>query len=96
LLGVFLLRDVANLALDHALALFLISVAHYLHADGPVRRGLERNIFIANVSVRLQFPKGLLCRFGIFEQADLPQCLADKLLMLVTQQFDQVRIGIGD
>src|SRR5580692_5057069 len=75
LLGIFALRDVANIALNQTLALFCISVADHLHADRLPALRCERHVFVANIAVRTQLLKSDTRSLRILEEADFPECL---------------------
>src|ERR1700691_1157120 len=92
----FPLRDIANVALNHGLAIFSIDVANHLYIDGASDFAPEWQIFIANIAVSLKFLKCGLRGFYIFEQADLPKRFSDKLLMGVAKQLHQKGIDIGN
>jgi hypothetical protein len=81
----FAYGDVANVALDNVLGVFLVNVADEFHFAALARFGLERQIFVANKVSPPQLPEGLPAGRFILEQADFPEFLAQQFLVPVAQ-----------
>ena len=78
--------DVPNVALNDASVVHLIDVADELDFDLPPVFGFERQMLVADIALLLQFSESGLTRLDISEQTDLPQFLAQELLLRVAQQ----------
>ena len=86
--------DVADVALDHLVAVHQIDVADELHGDLPPIGGFQRHVVVANVPLLLQFREVVLVGDGVLEAAEFPDLLSDHCLVRETQHFDQERIDI--
>ena len=88
--------DVANVALRDVLAIHLINAADKLDLGRLALPRLERQVVVADVALRVQFLVRHLARRLVPEEAELPQFLADDLLVRVLEQLGHERVGIYD
>ena len=77
--SVFAFGDVADVALNDAMTIFLIDIADEFHVGAMPRFGFQWQIFIANIFVLLQFSHGGLALIHVLEQTNLPQFLPQQL-----------------
>ena len=89
-------RDVTDVALDDVLAVFGIHVADELYGDPLAFPGLQGQVLIADIFLVLQLLKGLLGGRHVLEGTDLPQFIADHLVVGVSQQVLEVGVGLHD
>src|ERR1700719_3173712 len=73
LLGPLALGDVADVALNDFLSVFVVKVADEFYFMALALLVLERQVFVANKMLLLQLPKGRTASIFILEQADLPE-----------------------
>src|SRR5688500_19470306 len=90
------LGNVPNVALNHSPLIHLLDVDHKFHVDPLSLLGLERQIFIANIALRLQLTESGPAFCLISKETDLPEFLADEFFLRITQQLFDERIGIED
>ena len=64
--------DVANVALDDTLSVDQIGVADKFHVDPLAAFGLQRQIFVTDVVVLLQYAERFPGAFNIDERTDIP------------------------
>ncbi len=78
--------DVPDVALGDVPLVHLIDVADELDFDLLAALGFERQVVVADVALLLQFSVGGFVRRLVSEQADLPEFLAQELVVRVAQQ----------
>ena len=90
------LGDVADVALDHGLAIDHVRVADELHVDAFALLGLERDVFVADVAFALQLLHRGLALGLVGEETDLPELFPDQFVERVAEQVDDERIRVHD
>ena len=69
----FAFGDITEVALDHLLVANLIEIADKLHIQPAPVDGFERQVFITDMLLSLQFFEGGLGSSHAFEWADFPE-----------------------
>ena len=87
------IRDVE---LDDAVTIFGISVGHHLDLAKGAILGLQRQVFIPDLSRSLQGFKHVLVGLRVAEQPDLENFHADQIAKRISKQFGHERIGVDD
>ena len=88
--------NVPNVALYDLALIHLVDVADKFDLDPLSLLGLERQIFVANITLRLQLTESGPALCLISEETDLPEFLADEFFLRITQHLFDERIGIED
>src|SRR4029450_9323933 len=88
--------DVPNVALNDLTLIHLVDVADKFDFDPLSLLGFERQIFVANITLRLQLTESGLALCLISEESNLPEFLADKFLLRIAQHLFDERIGVED
>ncbi len=86
----------SHVALDHPLIVHQIDIADELDFDLPPICGLQRQVLIADILLRLQFREFRLVGGDVFEETQLPDVMLQKRFTADAQQLDQKRIHIRD
>ena len=86
--------DVTDVALNDLVIVLRIDVADELDFDLLPASAFEGQVFIADVALLLQFPVGGLALLDMSEQTDLPQFLAQELIVREAQQGRHERVGV--
>ena len=94
--GLFARCDVAEVALDNELLIDPVDVADELDVQTPTVTGFKRQILVPEIAVALLLAESGPNRRAVFERADLPQPLAQKLATRIAQQLHQAGIDIGN
>src|SRR4030095_14045986 len=88
--------DVPNVALNDLALIHLVNVAYKFDFDPLSLLGFERQIFIANITLRLQLTESDPTLCLISEKSDLPEFLADEFFLRIAQHLFDERIGVED
>ena len=94
ILGLFTLRDIADVALDDLLATRQIDVTDEFHLNKLSVFRYKRQILITGVFILLQGLEGFPAGFAILERTNLPELLFHKLFTRISQHVDQEWIDI--
>src|SRR5664280_2534105 len=86
----------ADTALNHLALAHRIEVADELHVNAPPVRGLQRQVFITDVLLLLQFQEVGLVRHDALEEPEVPDVLPQELLAGEPQHLGQERIHVDD
>ncbi len=88
--------DVADIALNDVAGVRAVGVADELHLHVGAAARLERQVLVADVAGLPQLPEGRLAGSDVIEQADLPEFLAQQLVVAVPEQRLDEGIGVDD
>src|SRR4030095_7109448 len=88
--------SVSNVALYDLALIHLVDVADKFDVDPLSLLGFERQIFVANITLRLQLTESGLALCLMSEEPDLPEFLADEFLLRIAQHLFDERIGVED
>jgi hypothetical protein len=88
--------NVPNVALYDLALIHLVDVADKFDIDPLSLLGFERQIFVANIPLRLQRTESGSALCLISEETDLPEFLADEFFLGIAQKLFDERIGIED
>src|SRR6185369_11605149 len=79
-LSLFAVCDVADIALNNWVPVFIIDVADKLHFSQRSVSSLKRQIVVAKIAIQLQLLKRSLACVLIAEQTDFPKFLSQKFV----------------
>ena len=92
----FASADVADVALDDLVVVFLVDVADEFDGDVPAVVVEQREVFVADASDLKEPEHGGLVFRDIAEDADLPELLADEIGEGVPEELEHEAVGVDD
>ena len=95
-LDLLALADIANVALIYDLAIFVIAIGNEFHRRRPSIAVHQRQVFVPDITMLMQFAHRVFARFDILENADLPKLLAQEVLTRMAQQIGQKTVDVNN
>ena len=89
-------RDIADVALNDRTLALLVDIADEFDFDLVPASAFQGEMLVANVAPFLQFAIGRAALVNVAKKSDLPQLLAQELVVRVAQQSRHERIGVDD